>query len=112
MSKPKKKKKPERELTEAEKRAAQVLISEAKLAQLDLIISRGGPLGLDDYIVRESHAAPDRYGIYLRKYNVCVAVFAPNSFRLRELLKNMFDDAFDAAGHRASTVPKQAKKKK
>jgi hypothetical protein len=73
--------------------AQEVLVRAARKAEFDLLMARSGPLGLEDYIVKESKSKPGNYGIYLRKFNLCCAVFAGNNYRLRELLKNLFDDA-------------------
>jgi hypothetical protein len=45
-----------------------------------------------DYEVRPGHGGV--WGIYLRKYNVCLATFAPNSAALRDCLSRCFDAAY------------------
>lgn len=50
------------------------------------------PFKAQDYEVRKG--GDGKWGIYTRGYNVRVAVFAPNSYYLRENLGKIFDDAF------------------
>lgn len=47
-----------------------------------------------DGIKKPAGFDPDKpWGIYLRRYNVCLAEFAPNSAALRDALARMFDAA-------------------
>lgn len=46
-----------------------------------------------EYQVRESRKGNGQWGIYLRDYNVRLAVFSPNSFALRDALDRGFDAA-------------------
>lgn len=53
----------------------------------------GSASDLATYCVRASFKDPDKFGIYLRDYNVSVATFADNSFHARQAIGKVLDDA-------------------
>ncbi len=89
--------------------AQKQLEHDARRAEFDRLL-KDTPLGFADFQVRELTNREDRYGIYLRKFNLLLAVFAVGNYHLQEVLKNAFDDAFEAT-QRSAKVSKKRKRK-